>query len=314
MGSFNPESGLLNRNAERLPEAEEALYKVLVPENEEKAIKLEDFADLYDKESLKIDQEYVETREEQFRTDGTPEAAKKYGKLFEAIVNDQIENSDLMGPAAKVIVPSRYDDIKNGIDSIVRFKGETGAPSHLALAIDVTRSKTEVAAKFERIRKSIQSGQLSKLKYFKTKGYRGELDPVARVVVGADHAITEDISSLILTFMRMKKTIAENRRLNIENDTAKELPLKRVQVLKKLAAHPLQQIVLTEIRAQLEAFHAYALQCDKEVAADKYAEMLHIIADIIDAKDGPSNKENNAIVDNDEVYQIIMESAKAFGR
>jgi hypothetical protein len=219
-----------------------------------------------------------------------------------------------MGPAARVIVPARYDDFKNGIDSIVRFKGESGADAHLALAIDVTRSKAEVANKFDRIRRSIESGQLSKLKYFKTKGYRGELDPVARVVVGADHAITEDISDLILTFMRMKKAIAENRRLNVENDTAKELPLKRAQVLKKLASHPLQQIVLTEIRVQLEAFHAYAIQCDKQIAADKYAEMLTIIAEVIDAKDGPSNAENNAAVDKDEVYQMIMESAKTFGR
>jgi hypothetical protein len=313
MSSFSPEKGFLAPNAERLPEAEEALYRVLVPENEKKAIQLDEFANLYDQEAIKRDQEYVKNLEGKFSTDGTPESSKKFGKLFEAIINDQIENSDLMGPAADVIVPSRFDDIKNGIDSIVQFKGEKGATSHLALAIDVTRSKTEIESKFSRIRASIEEGKLSHVKYFKTKGFRGELD-VARVVIGADHAVTEDISNLILTFTRMQKTVAENRRVQNDTDSAKELPKKLAEVRKKLTNHPLQQIVLTEIRAQLEAFQSYAQHIDKQNAVDKYAEMLHIIAEIIDGKDGPSNAINNTAVDNDEIYRIIMENAKSFGK
>jgi hypothetical protein len=211
MSSFGLEKGFLAPNTERLPEAEEALYKVLVPENEKRAIQLDEFADLYDPEIIKRDKAYVQNLEGKFNADGTPESSKKFGKLFEAIINNQIENSDLMGPRADVIVPSRFDDIANGVDSIVRFKEEKGATSHLALAIDVTRSRAEIENKFSRIRSSIEDGKLSRIKYFKSKNFRGELKPVARVVIGADHAVTEDISDLILSFMRMKKTIADRR-------------------------------------------------------------------------------------------------------
>jgi len=314
MKGFNPEQGFLAPSSERLPEAEEALYKVLVPKNENKAIQLDEFADLYDPEVITKDKAYVENLEGKFSADGAPEASKKFGKLFEAIINDQIENSDLMGPNADVIVPSRFDDIANGIDSIVRFKEQKGATSHLALAIDVTRSHAEIEKKFSRIRSSIEDGNLSRVKYFRSKNFRGELKPVARVVIGADHVVTEDISNLMLTFMRMQRTIAENRRTKNENDSANELPKKLSEVRKKLADHPLHQIVLTEIRAQLEAFQSYAQQRGKQTAADEYTKILHLIAEIIDEKDGPSNVQNNEIVDNDEIYKTIIENAKGFGR
>jgi hypothetical protein len=314
MSSFSPEKGFLAPNAERLPEAEEALYKIIVPENESKAIQLDEFADLYDPEIIKRDKEYVKNLEGKFSADGIPEASKKYGRLFEAVINNQIENSDLMGPAADVIIPSRFDDIANGIDSIVRFKQEKGATSHLALAIDVTRSRAEIENKFSRIRSSIEEGNLSRVKYFKTKNFRGELTPVARVVIGADHAVTEDISNLMLSFMRMQKTIAENRRAQNASDTAKELPQRLADVRKKLARHPLQQIVLIEIRTQLEAFQNYAHRLGKQTAADEYGKILHFITEIIEDKDGPSNISDNETVDNDEIYRLILENAKSFER
>lgn len=314
MGTFSPEAGFLAPSAERLPEAEEALYKILVPENEKEAIQLDEFADLYDPEIIKRDREYVQNLERKFKSDGTPESSKKFGKLTELVVNDRIKNGDLMGPTADVIVPSRFDDIANGIDSIVRFKGEKGATSHIALAIDVTRSRAEIENKFSRIRSSIEEGNLSRVKYFRSKNFRGELKPVARVVIGADHAVLEDISNLILTSMRMKKAIAEHRRTQTDTDIARELPLKFSEVRKKLANHPLQGMVLNEIRAQLEAFQSYAQRMNKRAAADEYGKILHIITEVIDSNNSPSNVDNNEMAKNDEVYKLIMESAKSFDR
>lgn len=82
MSSFSPEKGFLAPNAERLPEAEEALYKILVPENEGRAIQLDEFADLYDPENIKKDKAYVEQLEKKFAADGAPEAPKKIRKAF----------------------------------------------------------------------------------------------------------------------------------------------------------------------------------------------------------------------------------------
>ena len=76
MSSFGLEKGFLAPNTERLPEAEEALYKVLVPENEKRAIQLDEFADLYDPEIIKRDKAYVQNLEGKFNADGTPESSK----------------------------------------------------------------------------------------------------------------------------------------------------------------------------------------------------------------------------------------------
>lgn len=238
---------------------------------------------------------------------------KKFGKLFEAIINDQIENGDLMGPSADVVVPSRFDDIANGIDSIVRFREKKGATSHLALAIDVTRSRAEIENKFSRIRTSIEDGNLSRVKYFKSKNFRGELKPVARVVIGADHATTENISNLILSFMRMKATLAERRKTQTDTDANGDYLKKFMEVRKKLADHPLHQMVLHEIKIQLEAFQTYAQDLNKQSAADEYAKILHIISDVIDHKSSP-NLNHNEAMNSDEIYRLIVENANTFAK
>jgi hypothetical protein len=162
----------------------------------------------------------VERLEGKFEKNGAPD---KFGKLFEAIIDNQIEDNDLMGPNASVIIPSRFDDIANGIDSIVEFK-QRQTTSHLALAIDVTKSKESLSKKFERIRNSIKTGDLSRARYFRSKsgGFRGELSNIPRVVVGAAHPAVEDISSLMLRLIRMKRTIAENRRFKETGPMAQE--------------------------------------------------------------------------------------------
>lgn len=303
---------MFHASESELPEAEEALYKTIVPLNKKRAIQLEDFADLYDREQLAKDEAYVAKFEAKFEEEGKGrEASRKYGELFEAIVNDQIENADLMGPRASVIVPSRFDDIQRGVDSIVQFKQEKGATSHLALAIDVTKSQLDVGQKFERVRKSIDDGELTKVKYFKTKNYRGELGPVARVVVGADHAVSEDISNLMLQFMRLKDTVAKRRAAGEDPDAFREYALRLAKVRRQLASHPLQEIVLTEIRAQLEAFQEYARSRGKEDIEREYEKIIHIVDEVIAEKDAPSNP-NKEIVDNDEMYKLIMDNAKNF--
>jgi hypothetical protein len=203
MRSFNPEEQLArSRSQERLPEMEEALYEVLVPETKKNAIRIEEFADLYGETAVKEDTRYVKNLETRFEKG--PSA--KFGELFEAIIDSQIEDADLMGPHASVIIPSRFDDVANGVDSIVEFE-EEGATSHLALAVDVTKSSEGLKKKFERIRSSIEEGELSRVKYFKSENFRGELRNVPRVVIGADHPTVENISNLLLRFIRIKKAL-----------------------------------------------------------------------------------------------------------
>src|SRR5438309_565560 len=119
MRPLTPEELLTHhRPEERLPEAEEALYEILVPENEAKAIKIESFADHYGEDVVRRDKEYLEKLEAKFSYD----RGSKFGKLFEVAVNFEIEEADLMGGNASTIVPSRFDDVANGVDTIIEFE------------------------------------------------------------------------------------------------------------------------------------------------------------------------------------------------
>lgn len=312
MPSFNPERRFFAASENELPEAEEALYKVLVPENKEKAINLDEFAGLYSPEVIARDKAYVEKLEQKFIENDGGESEKKFGDLFEAIINYQIENSDLMGPTASVIVPARFDDIANGIDSIVQFKEAKGATSHMALAIDVTGSEKAIIKKFDRVRDDIDHGHLSVAKYFKSKNFRGELGSVARVIIGADHKTTTDISDLILRFTRMKSTIAENRKRENTSDSAEALKKEFSEIRRKLADHPLHDIVLLEIKAQLEGFQSYAQSLGKESIANEYGKILHIITEIIDEKKQSTDKSPQKAETQDSVFKLIVENARSF--
>ncbi len=305
MKSFNPEGQLARqRSQERLPEMEEALYEVLVPETKRNAIRLEEFADLYDENAIKADLRYIKNLETRFESG----VSTKFGELFEAIVDSQIEDADLMGPNASVIVPSRFDDVANGVDSIVEFE-EEGATSHLALAVDVTKGREGLKKKFERIRTSIEEGELSRVKYFKSENFRGELRNVPRVVIGADHSTVENISDLLLRFIRMKKSIAESRKTKDQSAAAKNLPKEFAKIRAELSSHPLQGIVLTEISEQLHAFQNYAERNDQPRVAENYKKVSTVIDEIIHEKESASQA---PLIKNpdDEIFRMIMDEAK----
>lgn len=135
------------------------------------AIDIEDFSDIY--KDTEKDKEYVEAMEKKFEESSMDspkefQYMQKMGKILEAIIHEQGELSDWFGENATTITPARYDDIKNGIDSIVEFQEGESSASHLALAIDVV-SGQEIQKKFARIKDDINKGHLSEIKYFKSE-------------------------------------------------------------------------------------------------------------------------------------------------
>jgi len=296
---------MFSPSEQNLSEAEEALYNIIVPENQKEAINMDDFTDLYGAEAIARDKAYLEKRERNFEEGDETEASKKAGRLFEAIVNRGVREINLMGPRAMPIVPSRYDDVARGIDSIIQFKGERGATSHIALGIDVSRSTMGLSKKFSNIIKSVKSGELSTAKYFKTKNFRGEFGPVVRVVIGADKPIAESITDLLLREIRMRETIAKNRARNDESESAKALPKEFAKNRTALAEHPLQWVVLFEMKEQLEAFRDYATRIGKEQVADECAKILHIIDGIIEDKKAAGQFIDNVTIEEDEMFRLI---------
>ncbi|MEK7553130.1 MAG: hypothetical protein AAB504_00340, partial [Patescibacteria group bacterium] len=99
-------------------------------------IRPEDFIDLYGTKNVEEDIKYVKKMEEKFKQEDSPEKQelKKIASVLEAIIYEQAEVNDWLGSEATTIKSSRYDDIKNGVDSIVEFyKEEDFSSSHMAL-------------------------------------------------------------------------------------------------------------------------------------------------------------------------------------
>ena len=264
---------------------------------------MEDFADLYGQAGIDRDKKILAEKEARFEK----RPSDKFGRLFEAIVIKQIEDNDLMGPKASVIIPSHFDDVVHGVDGIVEFR-ENQATSHLALAVDVTKSKLSLSKKFQMMRGAIDKESLATVHYFQSTAarFRGEITHVPHVVIGGDRETVDQISTLMLRAMRMKKTIAEHRRTGEKGSIAENMPKEFAKLRREIANHPLQGIILLEIKSQLEGFRDYALKRGKQIAADSFSRVLPIIDAIIAEKE--ENGQNiNAVDYNDEIFFAIKE-------
>ena len=263
-------------------EVEEKIYaKVCRFLENNPPIDLDDFANFYAREIIDDDKRVIVDCEQKFlkraKEDPEKERWQRLALVFEALVLDQTERSNWLGTDAMTIRASKFDDSVNGVDMIVEFPEEISR--HLALAVDVTTSDLLVK-KFLRIRKEIENGRLSQIKYFNSKNFRGELKNVPRVIIGADRSTIRQVGELWL----------ENKN-------------------KELAVHPVRKIILDEIMVQLKAFSDYAVSRGKKDIADSYGASLKIIKRIID-----EDKERNAPLSpiNDKVFSAIIEYCKNF--
>lgn len=261
----NPETRILeNIDTDRL-------YQQVIAQIKEREIQLEYFKNLYGAEAVQRDIKYVDTMERLFNSEATSEQkeAQKFATIFEWIFNQHAEMSDWLGPNAMLIKSSRFDDIKNGIDSIAEFQETSTAASYLGLAIDVTTT-TDLAKKFETIKQEIARGDLGKITYFVSEhtNMRGELSNIPKVVVGAD-----------------RKTVQSLADMYGEKDNA------------ALARHFIQFQILEEIGFELDAFEKYANQTNHLDLESVYRKTGKMIKNILSAKHSTikDTKERDAV-------------------
>jgi len=235
--------------------------EMLLDEAFEKATKKEDPIEMKDFSAVYKDVEgdlaYVETMEAKFRDSQKVESEtdamfRKMAKVFEVIISEQIELSNWLDESALTSQASKYDDIKNGVDTIVEFDEENG-PSHLALAIDVA-SGHELNRKFERIKKEISNGVLTEIKYFPPEGIKH----IPRVVIGANRNTISDLIDKWVS--KDSKDIEEAR-----------------EARKGLEGHIMQVIIIEEIISQLEAFIEFAESIGRPEIVKIYQKTLSIL-------------------------------------
>lgn len=274
---MNERENLHRPYSEVLPSHIERLYAEVKDILDEAAIKPIDFVDLYSFQNIETDINYVEEKKRQFASHETPEAAasKKMATIFEGLVHVFGSRGHWFGPHSTTLKASEYDDFRNGVDSIVEFKPPNQPASQLALAIDVTFAK-DLQKKFDRIKKEIEEGKLTEIKYFDSKktGFKGMKTKVPRVVVGANVAIVKSLADLWSS--------------------------KREDILMN---HPIQNVVLKEMIIQCEAFARYAEKLGQKEIADTYKQDLVLLKNIYASK--PNR--NLILADEDQVYRSIKE-------
>lgn len=242
-----------------------------------------DFQDIYG--SVDADIALVEKKEKKFAEQAKMDSLearnrRKIAAIFEAVIFEQIEQSNWFGETAVTIQTSRYDDIVNGVDTIVEFDEEENS-SHLALALDVTTA-ISFSEKFKRIKEGIEREELAKIKYFRSDAlnFRGEKSKIPHVVIGADRGTVFDV---IGAWMRGDK--------------------------KSLAAHPVQIKIIEEVRIQLEAFRRYAKSIGREDIVRIYGKTLRIIDKIVSEK-GITEEDAAKAAEKDTFFQAIRDNAE----
>lgn len=255
-------------------------------------INIQDFQGVYGRQKIEDDKGYVKEMEDRF-TKLAKEMppyqleAQKMGTILEAIIDDQIEMSDWLGPNVYTHPASRLDDIKHGVDTVLEIEREEGA-AFLALGIDVTHSAQSVPEKLKKIKREIELGEMATIEYFEseTQDIRGRMDNIPRVVVCADK---ETLLNLARSWMdgTMKKEMGE---------------------------HPVQLQIIDEIIMQLETYCAYASSLGKTKLVQKYERQIKIFHGIRDQKKSLYNEmdpEDNYRT-KDTTYQSLKRSLGSF--
>lgn len=222
-----------------------------------------EFVDYYGERNVERDNEHVRKAIMDFERNDTDSQKQmaKIAKIFEAIILEHGELSDWFGPNSTTFKTSLYDDIENGVDTIVEFSGEESlensrqGSSHLALAIDETFS-TDIRKKFLRIRERIDKGDLAEIKYFMPEDAdEPGLKNLPLVVIGADMKAVEELGELWLE--------GKNR---------------------DLGKHQIQFQILEELLIQLETFGNYAENIGNSEIAGIYRKAYNTIKEIWDDK------------------------------
>lgn len=208
---------------------------------------------------------------------------KAHADIVEAILFEQIEQSNWFGQRASTIKTSHFDDIRNGVDLIVEFEDEAENLSHMGLAVDVTFGEMALQNKLKDIKNTIDNGKLSEIKYFASERspHKGLYQRLPRVVVGVDR-------SHMFELMKMWSEGTHQ---------------------KELASHPIQTMILYEVIDQLIHFERYAREQGKADIATVYRKQGLLVQKILRQK---GNVDDRKYRDTDAVYTGIKNQLALF--
>lgn len=214
----------------------------------------------YSEKDVERDMDEVLRLKKIFTANGIEET-KEYADALEHVVSERIELDDWLGDCAHTYTTSVYDDYKNGVDSIVEFKDPTDDNeeifdlSHVGLAFDFTYA-SDVTKKFEAIKKDLDNGKLSNIKYFASENsdYKGPINKIPRLIIGANRRTVDDLMEL---FLESKKPSSARK----SNEISPE---------KKLETHYFQINMLKQMFYELTVFKEYSDKLKNKELSEKF--------------------------------------------
>jgi len=297
---------------EKLSEAEEKTFDLLVTEHKEASIDMSEFANIprY-AERLDQDKASVERKKAAIKRDGT-EPTKK-ACILEAIFAQQIELSNWLGQNILTIVPAEYDDLFHGVDLALEVSKDENT-EYLALGIDATSSSIAIRAKLKKIKEYIANGTLTMMEYFHSENrpdFYGVMKNIPQVVIGIEGRNIQELSELWMTAYGLPKL---RRRLSgpplsPESEQSQRRAVKDAK--DKLGRHRVQMLILEEIKMQLSAFRNFAIQVNQNEVAQKFSSLLELLDAVLKEKDVP-DREDVFKNSEDHVFQALSEAVSDF--
>jgi hypothetical protein len=264
----------------------------------------------YTARAVATDRETIAKIKQTFENEAeAKKVARKLSLILEAMFYQFTELGNWLGQEGSTILPSEYDDIMNGVDAIFKLKeGDGEGDQYLGVAIDVTFgsmnpeiNQTIINKKIDRVRDSIESGKLTRVKYFKAEkddeyDYTS-LENIPRVVIGCDRRAVEE-----LVGVWKKLNEARKRPDNEENSKL------RRNLFGLIQNHPIQFQILLEMKMQLEYFAQYAAEHGKKDLAKEFEKRLAPIDHLLSAtrlkEEGKVMPDKSAFT-RDKVYEEI---------
>lgn len=156
------------------------------------------------------DWKYV-TDKRKTRTDHTERS-----ELLENIISYLTERAGWFGHDCEVTPTHEFDDVANGTDLVVTwYKQEAGGKKVIAqLAIDCTLTEDKLDEKIDKITDKIDEGELTNLRYFKSKrlGIMGPIKNLPRVIVRLEKSKLDELCRVAIKETSNLKTGAKEFR------------------------------------------------------------------------------------------------------
>lgn len=240
------------------------------------------FSDVIAPEIIEGDLNALERREQSFQ--GASDIEKQFlamADVLEAIIFEQVEKNQWLGPYADIIKTARFDDVMNGVDAVIEFapEGDRERAEHLALAIDVTFSGDVHRTKIDRVLAQIDAGSLAQVKYYDSPHEHGSIEAV-EIILGID-----------------RKHLAI-----LAEEWAESMDAKNSRAL---ATHPVRDMIIIQALEQCKALAAYAEYKNNPTAAARYTATRKLLWESL-VTAGWKRRAIPEAYENDEVHEGIL--------